>query len=58
METETYPVRPVTLYARLGALILLTTMLAFAYLHKQQMVQQAQLHSVNTATISEAKIAN
>jgi hypothetical protein len=59
METETYPVRPVTLYARLAALIFLTTLLAFAYLHKQQLVQQAQLGNGNTtATISEAKIAN
>jgi hypothetical protein len=59
METETYPVRPVTLYARLAALILLTTMLAFVYLHKQQVAQQAKLGNGNTATtISEAKIAN
>ena len=58
METETYPVRPVTLYARLAALIFLTTLLVFAYLHKQQMAQQAQLGGTTNATISEAKIAN
>jgi hypothetical protein len=60
METETYPIRPATLYARLAALIFLTTLLVFAYLHKQQLTQQAQLGNGNTAsaTISEAKIAN
>jgi len=58
METETYPVRPVTLYARLAALIFLATLLVFTYLHHQQAIQQANAGNRGATNISEANIAN